>query len=163
MRVKSMRILFWLPFFFVACSSTPPATDKEQKETQAATPAGQRNQDEFLQSQLKRIMSFLKTSGCNFQEKMGKELAQNALWHKNYYCEKTRIYLRLFVFPNQEQAIQYAKGFMKNIQKQEKATQGDSRIELIHSWGVNGSILFIIRADDQQETNHLLSHFSGEE
>jgi hypothetical protein len=108
-------------------------------------------------------MYFLETSGCDFVEKMAKDQAEEAGWHQHYYCEAKRIYLRLFVFESQRAALTYAEEFMKGIAEQRSKTQGQSRLELIHRWGVNGPLLFIVRGEDEGAVNTVLSHFAGEE
>lgn len=148
----------------VCCSPPSPAPQPaEQRPTASAEPATAARPVDIDNDHVRRAMYFLETSGCDFVEKMAKDPAEEAVWHKHYYCEAKRIYLRLFVFESQRAALAYAEAFMKKIGDRGEGTRGHSRLELIHRWGVNGPLLFIVRGDDEGAVNTVLSHFAGEE
>ncbi len=115
------------------------------------------------QKHVERATYLIKNSGCPFVEKTEKTPAKAALWQQNYFCSPDRIYLRAFVFPNHSVAQRYGKQFMDNVDSERRKTEGHSRLELNHRYTANGPLLFIIRGDDRDVINRLLSYFAGEE
>jgi hypothetical protein len=116
-----------------------------------------------VQKDVERASHFIKGSGGAFVENMEKRPSKDALWHKNYYSEEKRIYLSVFIFPNQKKALEYAEQFMKKIEFQNETTKGQSRFESIYKYVVNGALLYLIRGDDLQTIADLSSHFAGKE
>jgi len=160
---KALLVAFLLLSLLSGCKDKNMNTEAPQDEGRAKHTAHDENNNDFVQKEVERASHFIKGSGCAFVEKMEKWPSEDALWHKNYYFEEKRVYLSVFIFPNQKEALKYAEQFMKKIEIQNETTKGQSRLELIHKYVVNEALLYLIRGDDLQTIDDLSSHFAGKE